>query len=196
MKARRTVGEMTREPRVDRERNRLRLTEAATRALQHNGVGVSMRAIAREAGLGIATAYRHFPTKNDLIEAVLVEQVDECTKAIRTALGEPDPWIGLKSVIAWFAEIQITHPGLLAILLDLPAGNEPFAVARKEHGAALDRLVTGARSSGALRPDVTTDDVRIGMMAMTGFSRRSATQIAPAVRTLQVILIHGISAVA
>lgn len=187
---------MTREPRVDRERNRLRLTEAAMRALRRNGVAVSMRAIAREAGLGIATAYRHFPTKNDLIEAVLVEQVDECTRAIRAALGEPDPWIGLKSVIVWFAEIQITHPGLLAMLLDLPASNEPFAVARKEHGAALDQLVTGARTAGALRPDVTTGDVRIGMMAMTGFSRRSVTQIAPAVRTLQGILIHGISAVA
>lgn len=90
---------MTRSARSDKERNRERLLDAAARALQREGVGVSMRAIAREAGMGIATAYRHFPTKNELVEAVLATQVDLCSRAMRSALAEPDPWEGLRSVI-------------------------------------------------------------------------------------------------
>ncbi|WEO79307.1 TetR/AcrR family transcriptional regulator [Cryobacterium sp. SO2] len=195
---------MTREPRADKELNRLRLTAAAGRALQRDGLGVSMRAIAREAGMGIATAYRHFPTKNDLIEAVLAEQVATCTQAMQAALREPDPWTGLTTVIAWFAEVQIEHPGLLRVLLDNstedssavagPAGNAPFADARRAHGEALHRLVAGARTAGDLRPDVTTDDVRVGMMAMTAFSSRPDALTGAAVRALHRILIRGISA--
>lgn len=185
---------MTHEPRVDKERNRIRLTEAATRAVQRDGLGVSMRAISREAGLGIATAYRHFPTKSSLVEAVLAGQVEQCTTAIRAALDEPNPWTGLLSVIDWFAELQISHPGLLRVLLELPAGEAPFTRARHEHALALDRLVTGARAIGALRQEVTTDDVRIGMMAMTAFNRGISASTAIAVRTLEGILVHGIAA--
>lgn len=154
-----------------------------------------MRAIAREAGLGIATAYRHFPTKNDLIEAVLAEQVAACTLAMQEAVAEPDPWTGMTQVLAWFAEVQIEQPGLLRVLLDNPAGDAPFAQARREHGEALHRLVAAAGAAGHLRPDVTTDDVRVGMMAMTAFSGRSDAQAAAAVRALHRILIRGIAAI-
>jgi AcrR family transcriptional regulator len=186
---------MTHAARADKELNRIRLTEAASRALRRDGVGVSMRAIARESGMGIATVYRHFPTRNDLIEAVLTTQVHECTDAIRAALNEPDPWSGLQSVIDWFAELQIAHPGLLRVLLELPASDAPFMQARREHGAALDRLVTDARSSGAVRPDVTTSDVRVGMMSMTAFSGKTGISTAVAVRALRTILIRGVATV-
>ena len=188
------MAEMTRAPRLDREHNRLRLTTAAARALRQDGLGVSMRAIAREAGLGIATAYRHFPTKNDLIEAVLAEQVAACTQAMELAVAEPDPWTGLTNVLAWFADVQIEHPGLLRVLLDSPAGDAPFGQARRAHGEALHRLVATARAAGRLRPDVTTDDVRVGMMAMTAFSGRPDAQTEAAVRALHRILIRGIAA--
>jgi AcrR family transcriptional regulator len=184
---------MTQAPRADRERNRVRLTEAAARVLQRDGLGVSMRAIAREAGMGIATAYRHFATKDDLMEAVLAAQVERCTTAVRAALQEPDPWIALRSVIDWFAELQITHPGLLRVLLNLSARDAPFAEARREHAAALDRLVARAHSSGALRPDVSPGDIRIGMMAMTAFTGGTGTSAAMAVPPLRDILIRGIS---
>ncbi|MBF4463197.1 MULTISPECIES: TetR/AcrR family transcriptional regulator [unclassified Rathayibacter] len=185
---------MTHTPRADKERNRIRLTDAATRALQRDGLNVSMRAIAREANVGIATAYRHFPTKTDLLEAVVADEVVRCASAVRAAVNEPDPWVGLVSVIHWFAGRQIDHPGLLRVVMDLSGSDGPSARARREHAAALDRLVIASRASGALRADITTEDIRIGMMAMTVFERGSIPT-GSAVRALESIVIRGIATV-
>ncbi|BDZ48502.1 hypothetical protein GCM10025867_07430 [Frondihabitans sucicola] len=154
------MAEPTRKTRVDSDRNRVRLRASAARAIRSGGLDVSMRAIARDAGVGIATAYRHFPTKGDLLEAVLAERVAECVLVLRDALDEPDPWTALKTVVGWFAELQISDPGLLRTLLDASAGGAPFAQARSEHAAALDLLVrraAGARATprhllGTTRP--------------------------------------------
>jgi hypothetical protein len=64
-----------------------------------------------------------------------------------SALRHPEPWAGRCSVIDWFAESQISHPGLMRVMLD-PRGDAPYARARQEHGAALDGLIAGARARG------------------------------------------------
>ncbi|WP_281177822.1 TetR/AcrR family transcriptional regulator [Herbiconiux solani] len=164
-----------------------------TAITSHLSLGDDAVTIAREAGMGIATAYRHFPTKNELVEAVLATQVDLCSRAMRSALAEPDPWEGLRSVIDWFTQVQIAHPGLLRVLLDGTADGAPFTQARREHAEALDRLVGRALEAGALRPGVTAGDVRVGMLAMTAFSGGQGASSATAVRALSTILVHGIS---
>lgn len=183
----------TRKPRVDRDRNRARLLVAASEAVRRHGLDVSMRAIARDAGVGVATAHRHFPVKADLLEAVLASRVAECERVLRLALDEPDPWRALTMVVGDFAELQITDPGLLRILLDASGDHAPFAEARREHAVVLERLFRNAAKDGALLPGASIDDVRVGMIAMTAFSRMSAERSAAAIRRLRDLVLRGIA---
>lgn len=166
---------------------------AASEAVRAEGLDVSMRAIARDAGVGIATAYRHFPAKADLLEAVLAERVSECVVVLREALDEPDPWTALKIVINRFAEVQITDPGLLPILLDVSTSGAPFAEARREHSSALGELFRNAAAHGAVAADASVEDVRVGMMAMTAFAGMPAERSAVAVRRLRDLILRGIA---
>jgi len=183
----------TQKPRADRDRNRIRLLTAASAALRSEGLDVSMRAIARDAGVGIATAYRHFPAKADLIQAVLAERVSDCVVILREALDEPDPWTALKMVINRFAEIQMTDPGLLPILLNVSAGGLPFAEERKVHSAALGELFQRAAAHGVIAPGASVEDIRVGMMAMTAFASMPAERSAVAIRRLRDLILRGIA---
>jgi len=187
------MADTTQKPRADKERNKARLLAAAADAVRERGLDVSMRAIARDAGVGIATAYRHFPAKADLLEAVLAGRAAECVLILREAQDEADPWTALKSVINRFAEIQITDPGLLPLLLDVSARGAPFAEARREHSGALEDLFRNAAAHGAVSPDASVDDVRLGMMAMTAFAGLPAERSAIAIRTLRNLILRGIA---
>jgi len=181
-------------PRSDRERNRVRLLAAAAGAFREQGPDVSMRAVARRAGVGIATAYRHFPTRADLLEAVLAERVSECVRMLSEARAEPDPRTALTTVIDSFAELQVTDPGLLRILLDASAGDLLFDEARREHSAALSELFRRAAAQGVIASDASVEDVRVGMMAMTAFASMPADRAAAAIRRLRDLILRGILA--
>ena len=188
------MPDLTHKPCVDKARNRTRLLTTAAHAIREHGLDVSMRAIARDARVGIATAYRHFPSKTDLLEAVLAERVSECVLVLREALDEPDPWIALQLAVDGFAELQITNPGLLPLLLDASIDGNTFAKERREHSAALEKLFRSAADSGYIDAAATVDDVRIGMMAMTAFASMPAERSAVAIRRLRDLTLRGIAA--
>src|SRR6185436_1282452 len=94
-----TVVEMlataaTRPLRRDAEQNRGRIVEAARSAFAADGIDVSVEEIARRAGVGMGTLYRRFPTKGDLVDAVLENAFSEICRAARSGLEEEDAWIG------------------------------------------------------------------------------------------------------
>jgi len=187
------MAHATQKPRADRERNQALLIAAAAEAVRERGLDVSMRAIARNAGVGIATAYRHFPTKADLLEAVLAERVSECVLILEEALDEPDPWTALTTVIDRFADMQISDPVLLPLLLDASAGGAAFAGLRREHSHALEELFSNAKQHGVVSSHASVDDVRIGMMAMTAFAGMPAERSAVAIRTLRDLILRGLA---
>ncbi|MDQ1014100.1 TetR/AcrR family transcriptional regulator [Streptomyces afghaniensis] len=80
--------------RKDAERNRERIIAAARSVFARDGLSVSMASVAREAGVGIATMFRRFPTKEELVEAVFSDRMDACADAVAAALDDPDPWHG------------------------------------------------------------------------------------------------------
>src|SRR5207249_8795535 len=80
--------------RRDAKRNRERLVSAARELFASAGVDVSTREVARHAGVGVGTLYRHFPAREDLVDAVLGEAFDELIGLAKTALAEADPWRG------------------------------------------------------------------------------------------------------
>ncbi|MEU7860647.1 TetR/AcrR family transcriptional regulator [Nonomuraea sp. NPDC049141] len=182
---------MTRKPRSDAAHNRRRIVTAARAAFAADGLDLPMREIAGRAGLGVATVYRHFPSRTDLVSAVLVEHVAVCRSEMRAALDDPDPWRALGGTIRRFAERQVRDRRLNEAVL----GSRPvvFAEERGAQAAGLARLVERARGSGVVRAEVSVEDVRVGLSAIASFRALPPERAAVAVGRLTNLLLAGIS---
>ena len=184
----------TRKPRADAEHNRRRIVEVARTALAADGLDLPVREIARRAGMGVATVYRHFPSRQDLISAVLAEQVARCAEEMRTALADPDSRRALRDTIIRFGERQVRDRGLNEALLGSHAAGAAFADQRRIHAEAFAHLVERARADGALRDRVSVQDARLALMAIAAFPALPAEQASPAIRRLTDLLLCGVLA--
>jgi AcrR family transcriptional regulator len=175
--------EVTQKRRVDAEHNRRHLVTVAHAAFAQDGPGLPVREIARRAGLAPATVHRHFPSRDDLLAAVLAGQVERCAQQLRAALADPDSRRALTRTFHRFGEWQVQERGLVEAL-----GGPAFAGRRREHAEAFGRLVERARDEGVLRPRVTVDDARVALRAI------SSARTTSAVRQLTGVLLTGLLA--
>ena len=97
--------------RSDAERNRERIIAAARTVFARDGLNASMASVARETGVGIATMFRHFPTKEELVAAVFADRMDAYADAVATALDDPDPWDGLVGYVETACAMQAADYG-------------------------------------------------------------------------------------
>lgn len=178
---------------MDAEHNRRHIVAVARAAFAADGLELPMREIARRAGLGVATVYRHFPSRPDLIGAVLVEQVAACGAEMRAALDDPDPWRALRGTVHRFSERQVRHRGLNEVLLGSHAAGRAFAEQRRAHARGLEQIVERARSAGVVRLDISVEDVRIGLRAIASFQGFPPERAGRAVRRLADLLLAGLS---
>src|SRR5579875_2355856 len=102
--------------RADARRNRERLVEAARKVLADQGPGASMDAIAKQAGVGVGTLYRHFPKRIDVVEAVYRDDVDVLVNSADRGLAELDPWAALEGWVRAFVDYAQTKRTLLSEL--------------------------------------------------------------------------------
>lgn len=170
--------EHTRTPRADATRNRHQLLAAATRLFASAKAEPSMRAIANEAGVGIATLYRHFPTRESLVEAVYQDQVSRLTTGARELLATHDPAVALRRWMDLFGEWVATKNGMLDTLLAMvESGEIAHADTRTELLAAIEEILDAGRTSGELRSDVSAEDVAaalIGTFTVAGSPEHEA----------------------
>lgn len=152
--------------RADARRNRDKLLDVAARAFAAKGVQTSLEEIAREAGVGIGTLYRHFPTREHLVEAVYRREVDVlCEAADRLAETMP-PGEALEEWLRHLVSYAATKRGMmdsLRILFD--TRSEIFADSPSRIAGALEKLVRRASAAGDIRPDVEAADL---LQAMSG----------------------------
>ena len=152
--------------RADAERNRQRIVEAAREAVTRHGVEVPMAAIARKAGVGVATLYRRFPTRDDLIREIFADQLDACTAVLVEALDDPDPWRGFCHVIEKVCALQAAERGFTEAFLNAfpdAAADHSRRRLQGEHG--FTALVRRAQSAGALRKDFHPSDLTVVLLA-------------------------------
>ncbi|MGO4428705.1 TetR/AcrR family transcriptional regulator, partial [Streptomyces sp. MCAF7] len=102
--------------RSDAERNRGRIIATARAVFERDGLGASMASVAREAGVGIATLFRHFRAKEDLIAAVFADRMDAYVAAVKDALKAPDPWDGFTGFIEAICAMQAADRGFADVL--------------------------------------------------------------------------------
>lgn len=145
--------------RADARRNYEKVLVAAREAFGTVGASASLEDIARQAGVGIGTLYRHFPTRQDLFEAVYVDQVDElCTAAVK--LAALPPWEAFSGWVHSFVGYMATKRALREALLAAHAsGSEFFLNCRADLYTAGEPLLKRAQDAGVVRADATIDDV-------------------------------------
>ncbi len=156
------------------EDKRARLLEAAGEVFARDGLDAPMPLIAAAAGAGVGSVYRQFPSKRDLLAALVVERLEDAERGAEGALAGADgPWSALTELLWTLAERQSADDVLgeaIATVSEHPA----VQASRARTTAALELLLAAAREEGRLRPDATTADVRL-LFAAT----RAAAQLEP-----------------
>ena len=145
--------------RADAERNRQRLLDAARELFATQGLEVTLDDIARHAGVGTGTAYRRFPNKDALIEALMVERIGEMAGIARECLEEPDPWLGFVGYFEKALTLQAADRGLKEIMFSSNRGGEEIATARRSLAPLVGKLVKRAQDAGVVRDDLATTDM-------------------------------------
>ncbi|MFJ3386015.1 MULTISPECIES: TetR/AcrR family transcriptional regulator [unclassified Curtobacterium] len=173
--------------RADAHDNRERVLESARELFAESGLGVPMRAVARRAGVGPATLYRRFPTKQDLVGAAFEAELRECREIVERGAADPDPWRGFRSVVIGASELNArNHAFVEAFTSEFPDALD-FAGHRGELLRILAGLAQRAKAAGALRPDFSLDDLVIVLLAGRGVSRVPvATRLAAARRFAEI----------
>ena len=153
--------------RADASRNRDTLLAAATRAFAAAETEPSMRAIAREAGVGIATLYRHFPTRESLVDAVYHDQVERLTVGARELLGQLPPAEAMRRWMDLFGDWLMTKHGMTSTLLAMiESGEIALAQTRAELLDVITTILEAGRAAGDLRADVTAEDIAASLLGI------------------------------
>jgi AcrR family transcriptional regulator len=150
---------VTRPKRADARRNYAKVLTAAREAFAEGGESTALEEIARRAGVGIGTLYRHFPNRQALLEALYVDEVEEMCRSA-AELDDSDPWNALNAWFEGFIAYIGTKRALAAELLNyLDQDAELFQVCRRSLFEAGEPLLKRAQEAGAVRPDVTIGEV-------------------------------------
>jgi AcrR family transcriptional regulator len=154
--------------RADARRNRDRLLEVAVRAFSQDGPDVTLDAIAKEAGVGIGTLYRHFPTREALIDAAYRNELARLCDSADDLLREMPPDKALRAWMDRFIDYMGTKRGMGDALRALIAsGGDPFSESRGRLTDAITTLLRAGAAAGTVRPDVEPDDVLISLSGVS-----------------------------
>jgi AcrR family transcriptional regulator len=147
--------------RADAQRNYTRLLEAASGAfVEHGADDVSLEEIARRAGVGIGTLYRHFPTRQALLEAVYTDQVESLSARADELLRAESPGDALADWMRALMKFSSTKKSMTtALLATLGTDSELLSACSKQIKEAAESLLTRAQQAGAVRTDVDPKDL-------------------------------------
>lgn len=172
---------MTNAPlRKDAERNRERLMAAGRAEFAEHGLDATLNDVARAAGVGVGTAYRRFANKDELIDAIFAQQVDELEGMLVAALADDDAWRGLVTYLEGTLAMQARDRGMAQILSGAWAPQERYDWQRDRIAPLVNRLVERAQAAGQVRPDVTGTDLvfaQIGLTAIAAAARDGAERV-------------------
>jgi AcrR family transcriptional regulator len=154
--------------RVDAERNRARIIDAAREAFAEQGIDAPIHDIAKRAGVGVGTLYRRFPTRDDLVAAAFLEEMRAFADGIDAALADPDPWSGFCGYVERLCAMQSGDRGLCEVLTITFPALRKFEAARRKAYTGFTKLIARAQAVGALRADFVPEDLIMLLMANAG----------------------------
>lgn len=182
---------LSRRLRSDSVKNREKLLEAATEIFGSTGEKATLEAVARRAGVGIGTLYRHFPTRESLFEAVYRHEVEHLADLANELSGHEDPVEGLRLWLHANVRLMSTKKGMIAGLQLVTFGStELKAYSSERMAGAMGLLISRAVAAGVMRNDVSAEDL---MRAVVGiFYSQSSADWQPTALRLVDILVDGL----
>jgi AcrR family transcriptional regulator len=155
-----------RQPRADARENRVRLLAAALELLTESPAEASLSAVAARAGVGIGTLYRHFPTRDALVEAVFRNEVARLSDGAVKLLRDTPPEVALETWLERYAALVATKEGLSGALQAMLApGSDLYVASSARVMGAITMLLEAAAASGAIRTDVDPKDILVTVAA-------------------------------
>jgi AcrR family transcriptional regulator len=154
------MGTEPRPLRADAERNRHRILDAAAAVFAREGLGAGVDVVAREAGVGVGTIYRRFPTKEALLEAVIADRIERVEATLVTAADREDPWDAFAAAAEALAENVARDVGFFQVMQEAKARMPDIADhARRCMVGAVSPVLERAQRAGAVRGDLVPIDV-------------------------------------
>ncbi|MEU1757105.1 TetR family transcriptional regulator [Micromonospora matsumotoense] len=186
---------MTTTLRADAARNRERVLATARAVAAEGDLSLPLNEIARRAGVGVGTAYRHFPNRRALLEALAADAFATLLDQARAATRGDDPWDGVELLLRAFLRGQLDDPAL-AEVLSTSAEEDATAqttAGREELGALAAIVLARATRAGRLRPGLTLDDLQ-HLVCGTAFAARLADAPDRRVELYLTVLLAGLRA--
>ncbi|MFD0056770.1 TetR/AcrR family transcriptional regulator [Streptomyces sp. NPDC127168] len=180
--------------RADARHNRERVLEAAREVFAAQGVDAPMSAVARRAGVGVATLYRRFPTRSALVSAAFTEQLSVCAAAFEEALADPNPGHGLYTLLEQVCTTLVTDRGFDTVFMAGFPDSLDHAEERACAEERLSHLIERARAAGQLREDFDPADITLLLMAVNGLAGQPPEVALPAARRLLAYLFQAFQA--
>jgi AcrR family transcriptional regulator len=176
--------------RADAMRNRRRILDAAGEAFAERGLEVPLDEIAERAGVGIATLYRRFPTREDLVAAAFADKLAEYADAAERALQDCDPWAGFCGYVEQMCALQAADRGFTDVITLSLHCSEVQAQRDRAHSAFAD-LVRRAQDTGVLRDDFVPEDLLLLFFANAGVVQATSQAAPHAWRRLVALMLEA-----
>jgi AcrR family transcriptional regulator len=158
--------------RADARRNREKVLLAARAVFSEHGRDAQIDDVARRAGVGVGTVYRHFPTKEALIEALMVSAFEAIAAEAEAALDVEDPWEAFASVLWTGAEIMAADRALSEVFASIPGAMESAMPTVEGLTDTMSKVIARAQAAGALRPDLVVDDIPMVMCGIGSATKK------------------------
>ncbi|MBO0707476.1 MAG: TetR/AcrR family transcriptional regulator [Candidatus Dormibacteraeota bacterium] len=180
-------GAAARHLRADAQRNRERLLAVAREVFAEKGVEAPLEEIARRAGVGIGTLYRHFPTRLDLVGAIYLDEVDALVRSAADLSGNGDPLEALRGWLERFVDYVATKRGLAGALEELRKTGA-FEQNQVRIHTALGSLLEAGQRAGEIRADVQAPDVVRALGGICMLSERTVPEREQTRRIIELLV--------
>jgi AcrR family transcriptional regulator len=154
--------------RVDAQRNRELILAAAREVFAERGLDASLNEVARRAGVGVATLFRRFPTREELIAATFADRMNDYATLIEAAQADPDPWHGFCDYVRAICAMQAGDRGFTDVLTQSFPTAKALEAQRDQTFHRFTELINRAKEAGALRADFVPEDLPMLLMANAG----------------------------
>ena len=178
--------------RRDAERNRRRILVAAAQVFGERGLDATLDEVARVAGVGVGTVYRRFPDKEALVAALFRDRIDALVTLAEEACAAPDPWQALTAYLDHVATAMAGNHGLRELMMFGTYDRDQVCYARDRMNPVISKLVRRAQSTGDLRQDFMSTDVKMIAFMLASLAQY-ADPVTPGIwRRYLAILIDGL----
>ena len=174
--------------------NRERIIEAAREIFSEQGLQAPIEEVARRAGVGIATLYRRFPTRPELITCAFTAKMEEYEAATEVALAYEDPWEGFCWYLERLCEMQAGDHGFTDVLTMTFPTSTDFEALRDRTFLRFRELTKRAKRAGRLRRDFSTEDFPLFLMANAGVVAATGAAAPEAWRRVVHLILQGLEA--